>query len=312
MRCRLILMALLLSLGACQNQTQPGTPSSLSILSPKGAPALALLPLVIDEVDDIEFVDGVDILSAEFIKGQYDVIIAPVNLGAQLSLKQDNPYVLYGVVTWGNLYVVSSDTQANPLAMAIFGQQAVPGKVISVVEPLFKQRYQFDAFASVADVSAQLLASQYSLALLAEPSLSATMMRAQAAGLSLTIAYDIQALWQEKTGFFNYPQAGLFVRKEMSIDEINEVEARFEHIQSYMSDLQEDQTRLDQDTEGIDVDGMGLPPSAILQRALNRMNIQPLWAELEFETIEAFLSEFKLNGLSDFYYHQLQPSQSHQ
>lgn len=307
MKLRIVLVLLLVTLGACQNQTQPVTPSSLSILSPKGAPALALLPLVIDEVDNIEFVDGVDILSAEFIKGQYDVIIAPVNLGAQLSLKQDNPYVLYGVVTWGNLYVVSSDTQANPLAMAIFGQQAVPGKVISVVEPLFNQRYQFDAFASVADVSAQVLASQYSLALLAEPSLSATMMRAQAAGITLTIEYDIQALWQEKTGFFNYPQAGLFVRKDMSMNEMNEVEARFVRIQSYLSELQEEEARLDQDTTGIDLDGMGLSPSTILERALNRMNIQPLLAELEFEAIEAFLSEFELNGLSDFYYHLLKP-----
>ena len=71
---------------------QPVEWENISILSPKGAPALSLVPLIQENKDSIEFVDGADILSAELIKGDKDMIIGPVNLGAALSNKNSNPY----------------------------------------------------------------------------------------------------------------------------------------------------------------------------------------------------------------------------
>jgi NitT/TauT family transport system substrate-binding protein len=305
MKLKILSLILVFSLVACHRDVQAPTLTQLSILSPKGAPALALFPIILDEIDAVDFVDGVEVLSAEFIKGQYDIIIAPVNLGAQLSSKQDNPYVLYAVVTWGNLYVVSTGQQSSATKMAIFGQQAVPGKVLSVVEPLFKVRYEFDPFASVAEVSAQMLASQYEVGLLAEPSLSATLVRAQASGVVLGIEYDVQALWQEKTGHFNYPQAGLFIRKSLAPSDVQLVSKRFTRMRDYIQVLQDTKDLLDEDVVNLDLDAMGLPSSVILKSAFERMNVKPLLAQDAFEAIEAFLSEFKLNQLEDFYYHQV-------
>ena len=126
----LILISLLVGCSA-----QPVEWENISILSPKGAPALSLVPLIQENKDSIEFVDGADILSAELIKGDKDMIIAPVNLGAALSKKDSNPYRLYGIVTWGNLYLVSNDTvlsENEPIAL--FGEQAVPGLVFNAIK----------------------------------------------------------------------------------------------------------------------------------------------------------------------------------
>jgi len=86
---KIIIILSVFLLIACQ--AKPLEWESLSILSPKGAPAIALVPLLQENKDSIEFVDGTDILSAELVKGEKDVIIAPVNLGTALSKKDINP-----------------------------------------------------------------------------------------------------------------------------------------------------------------------------------------------------------------------------
>jgi NitT/TauT family transport system substrate-binding protein len=304
---KLVITLLILILSACQTTQPVVTPTSFNVMSPKGAPALALVPLLLDAQDKIEFVDGTDVISAEFVKGELDILIAPINLGAQLTSKQDNPYVLYGVLTWGNLYVVANINQEASTKMAIFGQQAIPGRVLSTIESQFKESYTFDPFNSVAEVSAQLLAEQYSLGLLAEPSLSASLLRAKSSGITLEIRYDIQALWKQQTGFDNYPQAGVFVRRDLSAAEINGLGERFARMATYIESIHLDVEQLDQDTSDLNLEDLGLPNTTILKTAFSRMNVQPRLAKDVVNDIEAFLKLFNLHNQSDLYFHQVYP-----
>ena len=273
---------------------------SLSVLSPKGAPALSLIPLVNEGIDSIEFVDGADLLSAELIKAEKDVIIAPVNLGASIVSKGSNNYVLYGIVTWGNLYLVGSEVQPAiyPLELAAFGDKAVPGLVLEALHP---EDYNKTYFNSVSDVQAQLLSQKFSLGLLAEPLASATIAKASANTQKLVIVEDLQATWFEKTGYENYPQAALFVKRELSEEKLKQVEDRFLKMQAFVSQVSMDSTELKNSVESIGVDVLGIPSADLVVAAWDRMNIEVIKALEVKDAIEAFLELFKLAGLNNLY-----------
>lgn len=279
---------------------------SLSILSPKGAPAISLVPLIQENKDSIEFVDGTDVLSSELIKGEKDVIIAPVNLGAALSKKESNPYRLYGIVTWGNLYLVSNSdvslVENEPIAL--FGEQAVPGLVFNSIKDQLDQSFISTAFNSVTDVQGQLLTKSFNVGLMAEPLVTATIAKAKTleSPLNLSVYKDLQVLWQEKTGFENYPQAAIYIKADISESKLKQVEARLELMMAYNIELNNDSTLLETEiTEDLSVT-LGVPAGKILSKAWDRMNVNVVMAEDNKDAIEAFLELFKLNGLENFYY----------
>jgi len=279
---------------------------NLTILSPKGAPALSLVPLIQENKDSIEFVDGTDVLSAELIKGEKDVIIAPVNLGAALSKKDSNPYRLYGIVTWGNLYLVSNAdvalVESEPIA--IFGEQAVPGLVFNSLKDQLGQTFVSTAFNAVTDVQGQLLSKSFNIGLMAEPLVTATIAKAKTleSPLNLTVYKDLQVLWQEKTGFDNFPQAAIYIKADISDEKLKQVEARLELMMAYNIELNNNPSMLETDITEELATTLGVPASKILTQAWDRMNVNVVKAEDNKEAIEAFLELFKLNGLENLYY----------
>ncbi len=279
---------------------------SLTILSPKGAPALSLFPLIQENKDSIEFVDGTDVLSAELIKGEKDMIIAPVNLGAALSKKDSNPYRLYGIVTWGNLYLVSNADVAlvENEPIALFGEQAVPGLVFNSLKDQLGQTFVSTAFNAVTDVQGQLLSKSFNIGLMAEPLVTATIAKAKTleTPLNLSVYKDLQALWFEKTGFENYPQAAIYIKADISEEKLKQVEARLELMMAYNIEINNNPAQLETDiTEDLSTT-LGVPASKILTQAWDRMNVNVVKAEDNKEAIEAFLELFKLNGLENLYY----------
>ena len=296
----LILISLLVGCSA-----QPVEWENISILSPKGAPALSLVPLIQENKDSIEFVDGADILSAELIKGDKDMIIAPVNLGAALSKKDSNPYRLYGIVTWGNLYLVSNDTvlsENEPIAL--FGEQAVPGLVFNAIKDKLELNFVSTAFNAVTDVQGQLLSKSFNIGLMAEPLVTATIAKAKTleSPINLSVYKDLQVLWQEKTGFENYPQAAIYIKADISEDKLKQVEARLELMMAYNIEVNDKPSILETDiTEDLS-QTLGVPVAKVLVQAWERMNVNVVKADENKEAIEAFLELFKLNGLENLYY----------
>lgn len=296
-RLLLIVLSLVLFVGC---QSKPLEWENLTILSPKGAPALSLVPLLDEAKDQIEFVDGTDVISAELIKGEQDMIIAPVNLGAALSKKGENQYRLYAVVTWGNLYLVGpSNTDISAENIAIFGEQAVPGLVY---KHILNQSYE--AFASVTDVQGQLLAGQYKVGLLAEPLVTATIAKAKGLNpaLELSILSDLQQLWSDKTGQDNYPQAAIFVKADLSEDKQAQIDARLEKMKAYNEAINQNPSQLETDVTEERMDQLGVPAAKILVSAWERMNIDVQAIADVKASVEVFLELFKLNGLENYYF----------
>lgn len=287
-----------ISLIACTKENEN---QKVSILVPQGAPALALLGLYDHENVTINTVSGSDAIQAELSKKDtnYDVIVAPINMGAMLIQKNQTQFLLDRVVTWGNLYIVASSedalTQGN--TFAAFGENAVPQKVLNSSMDMSELSNNITYYPSANEVSAALLAKKADVGLLAEPAVTATIAKAKKQGISLAVVKDLQQEYQKKQSSTNYgyPQAALFVKK----DSIDKVQSYLEDTQEFMSTL--DVEKVSDYVSKIGEKTLGVPSGEIAQASWKRQNIHIVKANEVKDDIAVFLKAFHIDLSSEAY-----------
>lgn len=283
---RNLMLASLLLLSACQAGTQEE--ETAAVLVPQGATAMAVLPLFETE-NKVETVSGSDIVSAELVKenGEYDIIVAPVNLGAKLLEKGNSEYRLQAVLTWGNLYIVSGE-EDGPLAA--FGEKAVPGKILSLTIP----DEQVSFYNSVQDVQAQLLSGNAKRGMLAEPAATATIAKAKEQGISLHIEKDLQEAYKEvyPSDRDGYPQAAVFVKKG-SEDKVQDVLKKIETFTNETA-VEDPDVIADMIDKNDLAERIGIPSSAIAQKTWKNQHIQYVDAADVKEELKDFLQLFQI------------------
>ena len=192
-----------------------GSGTKYSVIMPTGAPSIALADFVKNNQEelDVEIVKGSDPLAAAFTKGNYDIIVAPVNLGAQFFNKvEDFEYVLYKPIVGCNYYILSSEVHAfselDGKEMAAFGASSTPGVMLKALMSHHEIEATVKYQNSVDDVNGLLAAESVKTILTAEPSKTVRF------GDKNYAQIDIAKLWKEMAGAdYDIPQAGIFVKK---------------------------------------------------------------------------------------------------
>ncbi|MDR1795314.1 MAG: hypothetical protein LBR25_07970 [Erysipelotrichaceae bacterium] len=309
----LILLTVMLLVSGCSvkqggssgsSDPEPKGPA-LQILAPKGAPALSLLAYEnAYGPDSLTLVDGSDLLQAAFANPspEYDVIIAPLNLGAKLMSSGNTEYRLAGVVTWGNLYLVVNDALADDtsLPVALFGEGAVPEKVLVTAldaDSVFGDR-DILYLPSVAEVQGQLLAEKSAIGLVAEPALSALLIKAAQSNMSFSILADLQVEWKNATGSSNYPQAGVFVLPKSVSDKADAYSAFIDALTA-MNVYAENPEGVEALLAGKE-DLFGTPAAAVIVSAWPKMNIAYKPASECVSEMNAFLQLFNINDVAEY------------
>lgn len=263
----LLSLLMMISISGCTSKTEKEESvkdDTLKIICPTGAPSLSLVSVYEDVTKDgkIDFVDGSDQLVAELSKAdsEYNVIIAPINVGAKLIASKQSDYKMAGVLTWGNLYLVGTSEEAlqGDGEIALFGQGAVPGMIydhINIETTLTPQYY-----SSATLVQQQLLSSKASVGMLAEPLATATITKAKENGITLSIIKDLQ----KEYGQDGYPQATIFVKDGTNcrqlISKIDEfTNGDYKNLSEYL--------------EKVGTDTLGLPAAAIVEKTIDRQNL---------------------------------------
>ncbi len=291
----LVMAAILLS--GCSKSSKTDD-YSLKVLTPTGAPAVASIPLS-NQGFDVSYDNGGTNIQAALINPtpEYDVIIAPVNLGVTLISKGSTTYRLHSVVTWGNLYLVESTKEGALNNLALFGENAVPGKVFESVKSLLALSVdQSTYYASVSEAQQVLMSGQAKYALLAEPLVTASIAKAKQSGFEISIAKDVQSLWKEKNGDDNYPQAGIFVEETIYDEHKTAVDAAVKSMGDYLTAHE----TLESDIDRIGVEKLGVPSSAIIKSAWDRMNLKVVSAKDSSAQLTNFLSLFNIEWKTDF------------
>lgn len=277
---------------------------TLNILSPQGAPALSLIPVINEGKHSVNTVSGADVVSAELSQKSpnYDVIVAPTNLGVKLAATGNSDYLLYAIVDYGNLYLVGKADSWNmpnndgtniPFSVAAFGESAVPGLV-------YKKAYEdlvdvTTFYNDVNEAREMLLSGNADIALLAEPAATATIAAAKKNGLELSIVSNVQEEW----GNDGFPMAGLFVHKDVLENNKGAIEALYNQIKEYSENVDmSDTTQLVEDINNGGIEVYGVPNAEIIGKCYDRINIDIKKASECVDDIAQFLGLFGVEDVS--------------
>jgi len=276
----IVCFILTLVLSGCQKQTN----KAFHVLCPMGAPTLAFVSEYesIKENGSIDFVDGSQQLIAELSKNdsQYDIIVAPINVGTKLIEKKQTDYRLKAVITWGNLYLVGkSDALSKDGEIALFGEGAVPQKIIESLDLNTKLKSHY--YQSATLVQQQLLAEKVNVGMLAEPLATATIAKAKKSGIELSILTDLQKEYSEQ----GYPQAAIFIKDTTEADQLFDkiddfTNNGYQNLETYLND--------------IGVETLSLPSVDITIKTMERQNIHYREASECQDEIKEFLKLFDI------------------
>lgn len=197
----------------------------VTVVSPNGAPGLALATLAVENPDRYTYI-AAETISAEFAKAEADFIIAPINAGAKLFKAGKSGYQLAAVVTWGNLYFASqkegfSLADMSDATVTLFGESTVNSSVaLYALTANGITPGTVEYLAGAANTQALLLSDPDAIVLTAEPALSAARLKSD----SIT-AFAVNDLLENAIGSAGYTQAGLFVNGDLAANEPELVEA---------------------------------------------------------------------------------------
>ncbi len=239
-----LLIALILSVAVCAfacKEKEDSTP--LRFAAPEGTPALAMTRLVVDNKTiankTMEYaVVSPSNIGAEMSSAKSSLVIMPVNAGANLIRKGAN-YKLVSVAVEGSLYIVGKTEKGGEITLdelkgkriACIGQTGVPGlifrfvmnkngiKMLTDENAAPKAEENEIAVQYVADGPAAktlLAANKADFALVGEP--AATAFKG---ALKLNAEMDMQKAYKaaNEGSIDGYPQAGLFVKTELTTNE---------------------------------------------------------------------------------------------
>lgn len=224
-----ILLALFsISLFACAKDQEL---TEYKMIIPTGTPTLALGNFIENEMNvtsgikvNADIVSGSDLLVAAFTQQDYDIIIAPLNLGVKFYNESSNfDYVLYKPIVGCNYYILSSTIEdfasLDGQDLATFGKNSTPSVVLDTLCKYYNISPNVTYYDAVTDVNPLLVSGKVNSILTAEPSKTV---------VSNNKSYnviDLAALWKEmaKTDY-DIPQAAIFVKKEaFNGDDLNKI-----------------------------------------------------------------------------------------
>ncbi len=289
-------LALCMTMSACQGVSQK---EAVKVLAPSGAPALGILgAFSAENVASVDTVSGSDVLQAELAKadGEYDIIVAPSNLGMALAAKGMDNYQLAAVITWGNLYLVAEDEDALEKAgtLAAFGEGAVPQLVLENALDIRTLAPEVVYYNAVSDAQTQLLSGQADIALLAEPAVSAAIAKAKENGKELQVIADLQQLYvrhNETEAESGYPQAAIFVKKGESAS----LDSVLHAIETFANETGNEEEALREAVEAAGVDVLGVPSADVAVRSWPRQNIRYVDAQSAKADLVQFAEIFNID-----------------
>lgn len=190
----------------------------IKMMVPYGSPQLSQLYLQDNQnLYDVDIVIGADPLVAAFGSNSHDVIFAPINLGAKMFNSKED-YVLLGVVTWGNYYLVSATeildfNSLNQKNIIVFGRNQVSDILIQYLIREYQIEVEITYVDSLSTATAHAIVHPNDIVMVAEPSFS--LLKKDNSSL---YSIDLQEAFQEVSVDDSFPQAGVFVHQRVKAE----------------------------------------------------------------------------------------------
>ena len=316
----LSLIAVALTLTACntdssQQRTEGFDRSTLSIVTPTGAPALAFYNYADSENFETNSNPAEGIIP-QMVTGKKDVVVLPTNAGMQAILNKKAEYQIAATITFGNFYLISMNNDENNTLDAndtilLFQKGNVPDKVFHYV---YGDDYNANIHyvAAVSDAAAAVNAGFFADAetgtnvvpnyvMLAQPVLTTVLNKNKDKGYA--VYADMQAKYKEKSNDQALFQASVFIKKTVArktatafLDSLKEdIETAIktpEVIEEALKDKEDAQT----------VYGIAPAMATTVTKNNNGMGLGFARAINNKEAVAAFLKLFNIEGFDEEVY----------
>ncbi|MCI2068892.1 MAG: hypothetical protein LKJ88_04885 [Bacilli bacterium] len=218
------------------------TPFSFKAICPKGAPSMAFTPFLKGYQGQLSFAAPANVRAA-FATQEYGAVVFDLNVGAKLIKANSFNYKLAGVLTKGNVFIISTGKDANKTLEE--GDKIVSFGTNSLFTGIFKKVYNVSTLTEVSDVSVAYTVADTGLnngedvdyVLLSEPMVTKLMLKkatdSSSAPLTTSIYANLTEKWQEYSkeqklnnglGYDGFPQAGIFISKTLEDDQTKKAE----------------------------------------------------------------------------------------
>lgn len=269
----LFLVFVTVLLASCQKDDK-----KYSIMTPAGAPAFSQLYLEKNsDKYDVTTISGPDNIPSHFNEGEFDVILAPTNIGMKLYniAKEQNKnfaYELAANVVFGNNYIVSKENLAlEDLAgkkIYAYGKNATPGITLRyILEKNNIVPESIEYLPGGIDAQNKFLQDTDIIALIPEPALSGAEAQLSKRGITINRISVLDEYNKANNTTEGFPQASLFVKKTLKDSEKDAI----------LKDIKKSIEKLNSDPEGsADIaNNLGYQqPKAVIVNAIPHMNIK--------------------------------------
>ena len=239
MKNKLLIISLLsIALASCGSQGQKSNStnssngevdiSSLSIMTPVGAPALGFYGFA--TYQNFETNSSPANIQTKMNAAQKDVIVLPTNAGVKL-IGQGAPYKLAATITFGNFFVASLNNDDNQVMDAndtilLFQKNNVPDKLFRYVYgDTLNSAIHYTQNDAIDDAKQAVIDGEFTdsvtgtkmvpnYVLLAEPALTAVKAK-------VSVYANIQEEYRNKSNNLDIYQASVFIKNSLEADKAN-------------------------------------------------------------------------------------------
>ena len=286
--------------------------TSLSIVAPTGAPALAFYNYA--GLSNFETNAVPTNIVSMMAAGQKDVVVLPTNTGIQAIKGKNAPYQIASTITFGNFYIASmgndEDNEMNEGdKILLFQKDGVPDKIFHYVyENAFDSSIYY--VSAVNDAASALIGGTFvdaetgsnvvpNYVMIAEPALTNVLSKKE----TVSVYADLQAKYKEKSGNKELFQASVFVKNTLE----KELVASFlsslkDDIESAIIDPSKLSAGMAKESAAAEVFGVAPQMAESVLRKNNGMGLGFKYAKENREAIEAFLALFDIKDIDEKIY----------
>lgn len=278
----IVILVLMIILTGCGSQN---VEEEVSIAVPQGNPFIAIGNLLGEENIKIESVNGAAGVKAELVNGKRDVVIAPLNLGAQLYVAGNSKYVLDSVIALGNTYIVSNkNVQLNSLkdlegkTILAYSKGGTPDIVLQYVLKENGVNANIEYQDSLPEVVPFFMQGKYDYILAAEPVIT---------NLQVNKKKELNILNLQDYTQNTIMQAAIFVNPEST--KTDSIKAVIKKIQSNISKMNQNPSEYAQQILNKDIYFSDLG-AEIMSLSIPKSNLSFLKAKNNKKLIEDYLT----------------------
>lgn len=282
-----------------ESETEPeAAPEQIRVFTLMGPTGMGMAKLISDDKNSASKQDytftvasAPDQITAEVIKGSFEIAAVPVNLASVLYNKTEGKIKLAGVNTLGVLYVLENGDTVNSVA-------DLKGKTIYATgqgsNPEYTLRYiltknsidpdkdvTIEYLAEHAELAAQMVSGSVTLGMLPEPNVTSVM----AQNGDVRIALDLSKEWKEVSGT-DLVQGCIIVSAEFA-EKYPAALRTF--LEEYKASVDFVNSNVDEASALIEEAGI-VPKAAIAKKAIPNCNIVLITGEDMKEPVSAMLN----------------------